>query len=78
MCPFTYKVIFAVVIRVFLQFESCIPFFQAAKVFKTMASNGKPCLAIPYDIPVIFLKQPIEAQSLLSQLKICQIPTNQG
>ena len=53
----------------FVQLESCIRFFQAATVFKTMASNGKPCLAIACDVAVIFLKQPIEAQLLLSQPK---------
>ena len=53
----------------FLEWESCIPFFQAETVFRTMTSNCKPCLAIAYDIAVIFLKQPIEAQLLLSQLK---------
>lgn len=53
----------------FLHLESSIPLFQAATAFRTTTSNGKPCLAIAYDVAVTFLKQPIEAQLLLGQLK---------
>ena len=43
--------------------------FQAATAFKTTNVSGKSCLAIAHDVAVTFLKQKIEGQYILKELK---------
>ena len=43
--------------------------FQAATAFKTTDVRGQRCLAIAYDVAVTFLKQEIEGQFILNELK---------
>lgn len=43
--------------------------FQGATAFKTTNVSGQRCLAIAYDVAVTFLKQEIEGQFILNELK---------